>query len=131
MNTKAIGEISQACIMASLLKAGYAVLTPYGDNLRYDLVIEKGGEFFRVQCKTGRLDKGAIVFPTASSYRHRNGSNRHYRGQIEYFAVYYPDNDTTYLVPVDEVGVSTAALRLEAPKNNQVKNVRFAETFKI
>ena len=131
MNTKAIGEISQAYIVATLLKAGYAVLTPYGDNLRYDLVIEKDGKFSRVQCKTGRLRNGAINFNTASCYGHRDRPRQHYRNQIEYFAVYYPNDDTTYLVPVDEVGVSTAALRLEAPKNNQVKNVRFAETFKI
>ena len=39
-NPKAIGERSQAAIIFKLLEAGYNVLTPYGDNTRYDLVIE-------------------------------------------------------------------------------------------
>ena len=39
-NPKAIGERSQAVIIFKLLEAGYNVLTPYGDNTRYDLEIE-------------------------------------------------------------------------------------------
>lgn len=37
-NHKATGERSQAHIMAKLLDVGYNVLTPFGDNARYDLV---------------------------------------------------------------------------------------------
>ena len=54
-NPKAIGERSQAHISARLLDVGYNVLTPYGDNTRYDLVIgDADGKFYRIQCKTGR-----------------------------------------------------------------------------
>jgi len=53
-NPKAIGERSQAYIIARLLEAGYNVLIPYGDNMRYDVVIEDAdGQFWRVQSKTG------------------------------------------------------------------------------
>ena len=38
-----------------------------GENTRYDLAIERNGELSRVQCKTGRLKKGAVYFRTASS----------------------------------------------------------------
>ncbi len=55
MNTKQIGEITEACILAILLKAGYVVLTPFGDNQRYDLVIERDGVFQRVQCKSSSV----------------------------------------------------------------------------
>ena len=30
------------------------MLRPVGDNRRYDVVIENGGQFYRVQCKTAR-----------------------------------------------------------------------------
>ena len=43
-NHKAIGELSQAYIIARLIEIGYNVLVPYGDNLRYDLIIEDGEE---------------------------------------------------------------------------------------
>src|SRR5260370_39923710 len=93
-NPKAIGERSQAVIIFKLLEAGYHVLTPYGDNTRYDLVIEDAdGQFWRVQGKTGWVEAGGayIEFDTASLYdRTRTGRTEHrkkdYRGQIEQFA---------------------------------------------
>src|SRR5216683_2126443 len=72
-NPKATGERSQAYIIAKLLDVGYNVLIPYGDNTRYDLVIEDAdGKFWRVQCKTGWLENNAayIEFATASTYYH-------------------------------------------------------------
>ena len=56
--------------MAALWDAGYAVSVPFGENTRYDLVIDDGQRLARVQCKTGRLRKGAIIFKTASTYAH-------------------------------------------------------------
>jgi hypothetical protein len=93
LNHKAIGERSEAIIIARLLEVGYDVLVPFGDNLRYDLVIECAeGKLWRIQCKTGWMDdeKSVIKFATASSYNHtmKNKKWKDYRGQCEYFAVY-------------------------------------------
>jgi hypothetical protein len=45
------------------------VFLPLGDSGRVDLIyMEDDGRVFRVQCKTGRLVKGAILFPTTSNY---------------------------------------------------------------
>lgn len=135
-NHKATGELSQAHILAQLLEAGYHVLLPYGDNLRYDLVIEDAeGQLLKVQCKTGWIDKqkSVIKFATASSYNHTMKSKmwRHYRGQCEYFAVYCPETKGVYLVPVDEVGVTQMILRLVPTANNQKKGVRWAKDYEI
>lgn len=55
---KSTGEYSEVVIAERLLRAGYNVLTPYGDSLRYDLVIEDAdGRFWRMQCKTAWLEK--------------------------------------------------------------------------
>ena len=78
-NNKTIGERSEAILIAKLLESGYGVLTPFGDNSRYDLVIEDAdGKFYRVQCKTGRVAKdGAYIeFKTASSYYHTKAGKR-------------------------------------------------------
>lgn len=47
VNTKAIGEISEAVILAEFLRAGFPVLFPFGDNQRYDMVVEANGGFLR------------------------------------------------------------------------------------
>jgi len=138
-NPKAIGERSQAHIIARLLDVGYNVLTPYGDNTRYDLVIEDAdGNFYRIQCKTGWVenDGAYIEFATVSSYYHtRAGRTEHgrkdYRGQIAYFAVYCPNTWKVYLVPVDHVGTTNAKLRLEPTKNKQEKHVRWAKDYEL
>lgn len=118
---------------------GYKVLIPYGDNLRYDLVIEDAHEnLWRIQCKTGWVEnEGAYIeFAAASSYYHtragRTGHGRKdYQEQIDYFAVYCPALKNVYLVPVDHVGKSSAILRLLPTKNNQEKNVRWAKDYEL
>lgn len=37
---KAIGECSEAMVLARLVEVGYTVLKPFGDSKRYDLMIE-------------------------------------------------------------------------------------------
>lgn len=135
-NHKAIGERSEAIIMARLLEVGYSVLMPFGDNRRYDLVIEDAdGCFWRIQCKTGWMDEGksVILFATASSYNHtmKNKGWKNYKGQCEYFAVYCPENKGMYLVPVDQVGTTQAVLRLAPTINKQEKNVRWAKDYEL
>jgi PD-(D/E)XK endonuclease len=52
MNTKQQGDVGVAMAVAYYTREGYVVSFPLTDNARYDLVAEKGGTFFRVQCKT-------------------------------------------------------------------------------
>ncbi len=136
-NPKAIGERSQAHIIAKFLDVGYNVLTPYGDNARYDLVIEDAeGHFYRIQCKTGRSNGEYVEFAPASLYYHtRAGKTTHgsrsYHGQIDFFAVFCPENKGVYLIPVDHTGVSQMSLRLLPTKNNQEKNVHWAKDYEL
>lgn len=109
-----VGDLSEAKIVAALLDAGHSILRPVGQAYRYDLVIDRGGgKFDRVQCKTGRIKRtGSIYFRTASSGGYGLANRRHYRGEIEYFAVYCPDNEKCYLVPVEELGLTYGLLRV-------------------
>src|SRR5256712_10573292 len=129
--TNNIGDISEAAIIARFLQLGYVVLTVYGGNQRYDLVIEDAeGQFWRVQCKTARIqDDGTVVaFDTANhNYALKNKKWRHYQGQCDYFAVYCEGLEKVYLVLVDQVGATRVNLRLTPAKNNQAKNVRWAQ----
>jgi hypothetical protein len=131
-NSKHIGEVAQAVILAELIKRGMLVLTPFGDNQRYDLVIESASGFQRVQCKTGRLKNGAVEFAVASSRYHRGGQRRPYAGQVELFAVYCPSNSKCYLVPANSLElVNQCSLRVDPPRNRQAKGVRWAIDFEL
>lgn len=111
---KTIGEISEAQVIARLLLAGEVVLQPFGDNQRYDLVVDRTGLFLRVQVKTGRLRDGAVRFKTCSwgsTTDHKTSVS--YVGHADLFAVYCPENDKVYLVPVEECGKAEHSLRVQ------------------
>ena len=119
--------------MLALRQAGYAISVPFGENTRYDLVIDDGEGLLRIQCKTGRLRMGAVRFATCSSYgHHRNpgASRRSYAGQIDSFAVYCPETSGVYLIPIADVPTkSSAMLRVDVPRNGQSKRIRLAHDY--
>lgn len=128
-NTKDIGNVSEAKVLARLVAEGFTVLCPFGDNARYDLVVEQDGSFVRIQVKTGRARGGVVKFSVCSSQGHRGKDHLPYHGQIDLFAVYCPQNDTIYFVPIGEAGRSLCHLRFEPPKNGQGAGIRLAEHY--
>ncbi len=128
VDTKAAGDITEAVVLAEFLKAGFSVLVPFGDNRRYDLVVEADGRFLRVQCKTASLcgwkgDDACIRFKARSGVH----KSRPYRGQADLFAAYSPDTRQVYILPVDEVPETDVWLRLTPTRNGQQAKIRMAE----
>jgi hypothetical protein len=108
------------------------VLTPFGVNHRYDLVLDVDGAFLRVQCKTGRLRNGCVMFRTRSVRTNRNGwFVRAYDGEIDLFAVYCPELDRLYAVPVEVAPHGGGTLRVEPTANNQSLGIRWAADFEL
>jgi len=128
-NTKSAGDITEAVVLAEFLRAGFPVCVPFGDNRRYDLVVEAGGRFLRVQCKTASLTsdrcggKGCIRFKARSGVH----ESRPYWGQADLFAAYSPDTRQVYVLPVDEVPGTDVWLRLTPTRNNNQYGIRLAE----
>ena len=132
---KGVGDRTTLAVMLALQGAGYEIAVPFGENTRYDLVIDDGVELARVQCKTGRLRSGAVVFATASTYLHHphpGVSRRVYQGEIDYFGIHCAATDAVYLVPIEDVTTRTSAmLRVERPRNGQRKRIRMAVDYEI
>ncbi len=132
---KAIGDRTTLAVMLALQQLGYVLLVPFGENVRYDLVVDDGERLSRVQCKTGRLRGGAVRFKVCSSYAHHPNPRqlrRHYEGQIEYFRVHCPDNGCVYLIPFGDAPLTTqCALRVDPAANNQVARIRLAAKYEI
>jgi len=132
---KAKGDRSTLAVMIALQEVGLPFLVPFGENTRYDLVLDRGSELARVQCKTGRLRNGAVLFAACSCYgHHRNPetARRDYAGQVEFFAVYCPQTLGVYLIPIADLpNRVSAALRVTPPRNNQRRFIRFAADYEI
>jgi len=129
-NPKEIGEMSVAQILAHLVSAGKTVLTPFGDNKRYDLVVEEDGKFYRIQCKTARFKGDHIIFRTKSN-NWNSGKNKNYLGQIDLFAVYFREQNQVYLLDVNDCPTSVCLLRLVAPFGKCNNPSKMAEGYKF
>lgn len=121
--------MSEALCLSALISSGLTVLLPFGDNERYDFVVDNNGILERVQCKTGKIYNGAVRFSTSSSQTHRKRGRQNYIGQIEKFMVYCPQNHGIYLVPIDHCPKSMMNLRIDSPKNKQSIGIKYAEDY--
>jgi hypothetical protein len=132
---KDVGDRTTLSVMLALRNCGHTVSVPFGENCRYDLVLDDGLRLARVQCKTGRLREGAVVFNTHSSYAHLPSPRelrRTYEGEIEYFGVYCAETASVYLVPIDDVACrKEARLRVTASRNGQAKRIRLARNYRV
>ncbi len=132
-----IGAISQAKVTAALVEAGKVVLTLCVNVRPYDLVIEEQGHFFRVQCKTGRLIRGAVYFRPhrLRAAKRETGWVRRVtdcQGEVDYFGIFCPDNGSVYLVPIGDVhSQRICSLRITPAKNNQSKRIRWAKVYEV
>ena len=126
-----VGERAQGVVVSEVMKYGYTVLIPFGEGRRYDLVIEKNAQFYRLQCKAGRYVNGVIRFNACSSNWFNKTRKQYTKEEIDYFAVYCEHTGKVYLVPVEDVGGLDGTLRIERTVNNQVKGVRWAKDYEI
>lgn len=133
-NTKTAGDLAEAAILKQFFLKGYKVLKPFGDNYQYDLVVDNGQGFKRVQCKSAAYhkDKGAIYcLLMRKEYVNKKYINVLYRKEdVDYFALYCKDIDRAYLIP-NQDNLASITLRVEPPKNNQSKGVIYAKDYEF
>ncbi len=136
-NTAKKGEITECTILARLVQLGYECLIPWGYDHRYDIAIDDNGKLIRIQCKTARYieEWGYLEFSTVTTYAKVGGKphiRKGYQGEADYFGVYSPDIGKVYLVPVEDVPLSSRGrLRLNATKNNQLTGVKWAQDYEL
>lgn len=105
---------------------------PPGAALRTMHGREVDGRFVRVQCKTGRLRDGVIRFNTVSTRSNRTDVlRRGYEGEVDAFAIWCPQNEMGYFVPVADLTTGIGTLRVAPAANNQRRGVRWAEDYAL
>lgn len=134
MNSKDIGDISVAKTLFEFSKRGIPTLIPWGDNLRYDLVIELNNYFYKIQVKTANEEcNGSIKCYTRSSTNHTtNKKLSTYENDVDYFVFYNQKRDLIAMVPISEIGTNKSiSLRIEEPKNNQQKQIKYFSDYSL
>lgn len=135
METKRVGNTSEARVLSVFLMCGWSVSLPFGDTEPYDMVLDMrdGSGFKSVQVKTGRLKGDVIEASVSSTVSRAQGVvvRGNYQGKVDLIAIYCQANDSVYLLPIADVGVSCCSLRLNPPRNGQIKGIRLAENYLV
>lgn len=126
------GLLTELHCQLAFTELGFLVMQPLSEDTRYDFVVDIGGKFLRIQCKTcsPKEDGSAISFACRStrSNTQDNVSRKYTKEEIDYFYTYYWGK--SYLVPVEECS-SDKTLRFIRPVSGQKVGISFAKDYEL
>src|SRR3954451_1231175 len=128
------GAVAELAITAEALKAGIVVLRPLVEGGRYDLMFDIDGLLQRVQCKSASRRGDVIVVGARTCRSTPRGYVRttYDASEVDAIAVYCPDNDRCYYIPIADVrGRSMIHLRLARARNNQEFAITYAADYEF
>jgi len=107
---------------------GILLSQPIINDSRYDFIADIEGKLYRVQCKSSAPNEDGTAFTFLVSNRNWNGGQkRSYKGEVDFFFTTFEGVD--YLIPIDDVGVSSKTLRLKAKTDEN--NIAWAEDYEF
>jgi hypothetical protein len=128
------GDTAEMMVAADLVRRGYKIAFPFGEDWDFDLIVcrderlervqvkytESNGEVIAVHCKSNSLTAGRVI--SVKLYT---------AAMIDWLAVYDKTTDCCYYVPATELadGMSIIHLRLKPARNNQQKRIRHASSY--
>ena len=128
--TNKTGYITELQVMSKLLQYG-DVSIPYGNNSRYDCILDYRGKLLKIQIKTAKeLDENRFFIPMQNSQVNKNGirKKKYFPKDVDYIATIYKNQ--IYMIPLIQP-MTGITLSFEYPKNGLKKLINIAEKFKI
>ena len=129
LDSKHYGALTELQVMTYLFGLGYQVSIPYGDNARYDFILDINNKLYKIQVKSARMEDEGVYKIDCSRMRVNRNRNirKHYTNEeVDFFATMI--NGKCYLIPQSEVSDSKR-LRFLPPKNGQIKGITFAKDY--
>jgi hypothetical protein len=131
---KAKGDLAELMVATDLIRRGYKVAIPYGEDWDYDLILCRGEKLERVQVKYTESN-GSVIVVRCRSHSLTNGkirATKHYTSEtVDWIAAYDRTTERCYYVPSVELGDGRAmlSLRITPTLNNQRRGIRPVEDY--
>ena len=75
LTAKEKGNLTELQCMTEFYKSGYKVSIPYGENSRYDMILDVNGHLLKIQCKTSKtVSEECFSFACRSTRVNSQGS---------------------------------------------------------
>jgi hypothetical protein len=95
-NFKQRGEWVEAQFVAQALRRGFKVLKPWGDSSPYDIGVEYGRQFFRMQVKSTSFQVGNGYL---CAFKPNRTGARYTTRTVDFFAAYVIPENIWYVLP--------------------------------
>jgi hypothetical protein len=132
LSPKQKGELTELKVLAKLAEYGVDTYIPFGENSRADIVVDNNG-LKKIQIKTVRRRTNTSVQFNCTSTRSNfsETTEEDYKGDVDAFIVWWPDDNSFYWIPIDDAPKSKMTLRTEPTKNGQTKGINFTVDYEL
>ncbi|MCB9053974.1 MAG: endonuclease [Lewinellaceae bacterium] len=137
MDTKLKGDIAEQALVLNALKRGWGVLTPVGDRLPYDLVLDIDGTLIKVQVKSAWWDgnKGNYVVDNRRTKTNRRVMKRENYKAVDFdFAFLYIEEKAIFYIMPAEAFISYGSeihLVEEEKRQRKPRSARYREAWEL
>lgn len=103
--SKNIGELTELKFYLEAFELGFIASKPFGDNAKYDFIIDSDGILSRVQVKSTNIKDERIrgdAYRINSSYG-ATRKNGYTKKEIDFLAAYIIPENTWYIIPIDKI----------------------------
>jgi len=96
---KSQGELAEIKFLLRASEQGYPVSKPFGDNQKYDFILDNGNTLLKIQVKSTRqkLDS-ALSIKIGVGYG-RSSKKVYTENEVDFFALYLQCIDCFYIIP--------------------------------
>ena len=135
IETKKKGNLTELECITELTRLGYLVSIPFGEDSRYDCIIDVNNKLYRIQCKTSSelYDENNVITSIRFKTCRQSGNcaristrAKYTKEEIDFFATSY--RGKCYLVPVEECSLEKT-LRITPPKNGRKQGISFLDDY--
>ena len=133
-NQKQIYGITTELIVAQkFIEKGYIISIPYGNNSRYDMIVDTDKDCYRIQVKHASLnDNGSYTVNTSNTVSTTVGNSRKYYTKKDVDFIVTVIEDQLVVIPVEMIEHSQSKVfRTVLPKYGTKSNCNLIEDFSV
>ena len=133
-NEKQIYGITTELIVAQkLIEKGFIVSIPYGNNSRYDMIVDTDNDCYRVQVKHASLNEnGSYTINTSNTVSTTTKNVRKYYSKQDIDFIITVIEDQLVVIPVELVEHSASKIfRTVLPKHGAKSNCNLIEDYTV
>lgn len=133
-NQKQIYGITTELIVAQkFIEKGYIVSIPYGNNSRYDMIVDTDKNLYRIQVKHASInDNGSYTVNTSNTVTTASGNSKKYYAKEDVDFIVTVIEDQLVVIPVEMVEHSQSKIfRTVLPQYGAKSNCNLIEDFSV